>query len=153
MRKLVVNAGIVNFYDEGGEVKSICNKSQCKHLLGGKVEMKKLEHGVRFKDGSGVPLMPEMRFNKDGSNDFSHLNQDDSGKKDLVENVRKFLVNKYGQSEGITRLRTMSAEHFFKINEDLNREKFDNSKGDVGLAMPEMKWNRDGTPDFSHLNT
>lgn len=39
-----------------------------------KVKVKNMEE--RQEDGSGVPLMPQARWNQDGSPDFSHLNKD-----------------------------------------------------------------------------
>ncbi len=107
--------------------------------------MRKYLRNERHPDGSGVPDMPEAKWLPSGKPDFSQFTNDSEREKDIIENVRKFLVNKHGQAEGITRLRTMNTEQLFKINEDIEREKFDNAApGTACISTPLIDWTKVG---------
>jgi len=67
MKTLRINDPITNHYNGNGDIISFNTKGKT---------MKKFEHGIRYKDGSGVPLMPEMKWNADGTANFDDLETD-----------------------------------------------------------------------------
>ena len=72
---------------------------------------------LRQEDGTGVPPMPKARFRSNGELNFD---EDD----DLLDQVRKLMTLKYGEKEGMERLRQMDGFQILELIETEVKETF-----------------------------
>jgi hypothetical protein len=102
---------------------------------------------TRQADGTGVPSPPRLRYNADGSPDFSHLGQGEPTQDDLIEVVKHHLIKKLGHQAAMKRLKVMSGMELVALADKLKREANENTtkiarkEGDYEeYSAPKMRW-------------
>jgi len=94
-----------------------------------------------------VPDPPVMRWNKDASPDFSHLDGGPCPKEDPLGAVQHYLQKTYGKEQGREKLRKMDGLSVLKLADKLKQEASENTTkiakkvGDQEFySPPKMQW-------------
>ena len=106
---------------------------------------------TRQDDGTGAPKMPKPRWDSDGNPCFKHLEENYT--EDPIEEVSDYLVDEYGEIEGIEKLRRMNGLQVLALAKKIRGNKQAESDNEHGVPkMPKPRWTKDGNPDLSQLD-